>query len=79
MAQQIINIGAIADDGTGDSIRFSGIKINENFAEVYAQQNFVNLYVSLYPFGFETPISFSQSVKIIDNLFSVEACYFSHI
>lgn len=43
MAQQIINIGAIADDGTGDSIRFSGIKINENFAEVYAQQNFVNL------------------------------------
>ena len=43
MAQQIINIGAIADDGTGDSIRFSGIKINENFAEVYAQQQLVNL------------------------------------
>lgn len=43
MARQIINIGAIADDGTGDSIRVSGVKINENFAEVYAQQNFVNL------------------------------------
>ncbi len=43
MARQTINIGAIADDGTGDSIRVSGVKINENFTEVYAQQNFVNL------------------------------------
>ena len=43
MARQTINIGAIADDGTGDSIRVSGIKINENFAEVYAQQQLVNL------------------------------------
>jgi len=43
MARQTINIGAVADDGTGDSIRVSGVKINENFAEVYAQQNFVNL------------------------------------
>jgi len=43
MARQTINIGAIADDGTGDSIRVSGVKINENFSEVYAQQNFVNL------------------------------------
>ena len=43
MARQTINIGAVADDGTGDSIRVSGVKINENFSEVYAQQNFVNL------------------------------------
>jgi len=43
MAQQTINIGAVADDGTGDTIRLSGIKINENFTEVYAQQNFSNL------------------------------------
>ena len=43
MAQQTINIGALADDGTGDSIRVSGVKINENFAEIYAKQNFVNL------------------------------------
>ncbi len=43
MARQKINIGAIADDGTGDSIRVSGVKINENFAEVYAQQQLVNL------------------------------------
>ena len=36
MAQEIINIGALADDGTGDTIRRSGIRINNNFTELYA-------------------------------------------
>ena len=36
MAQKVINIGAQANDGTGDTIRGSGIKINENFTELYA-------------------------------------------
>ena len=36
MAQELINIGAVADDGTGDTIRGAGIKINNNFAELYA-------------------------------------------
>ena len=36
MAQQLINIGAQADDGTGDTIRGAGIKINNNFTELYA-------------------------------------------
>ena len=36
MAQEVINIGAIADDGTGDTIRGAGIKINANFTELYA-------------------------------------------
>ena len=36
MAQEVINIGAQADDGTGDTIRGSGIKINNNFTELYA-------------------------------------------
>ena len=35
MAQEVINIGAIADDGTGDTIRGAGIKINTNFDELY--------------------------------------------
>lgn len=43
MARQTINIGAIANDGTGDSIRVSGVKINENFTEIYAQQQLVSL------------------------------------
>ncbi len=36
MAQEVINIGALADDGTGDTIRGAGIKINANFTELYA-------------------------------------------
>ena len=36
MAQQIINIGAIANDNTGDTLRGAGQKINDNFDEVYA-------------------------------------------
>ena len=37
MAQELINIGALADDGTGDTIRRAGIKINNNFTEIYAE------------------------------------------
>ena len=36
MAQELIDIGALADDGTGDTIRNAGRKINANFTEVYA-------------------------------------------
>tara|TARA_R110000803_G_scaffold37103_5_gene79937 strand:+ start:890 stop:3496 length:2607 start_codon:yes stop_codon:yes gene_type:complete len=36
MAQEIINLGALADDGTGDTIRIAGTKINSNFTELFA-------------------------------------------
>ena len=35
MANQIIGIGSIANDGTGDSLRISFDKTNDNFNEVY--------------------------------------------
>lgn len=35
MAQQIINIGTSANDGTGDTLRESQRKAKENFAELY--------------------------------------------
>ena len=35
MAQEIINTGTGDNDGTGDSIRAGGVKINNNFTEVY--------------------------------------------
>ena len=35
MARQIINTGATANDGTGDSLRNAGTKINQNFQEIY--------------------------------------------
>ncbi|MAA57218.1 MAG: hypothetical protein CL855_01890, partial [Cryomorphaceae bacterium] len=37
MAQETINIGAQADDGTGDTIRRAGIKLNTNFTELFAR------------------------------------------
>ena len=36
MAQKIIDIGIQGNDGTGDSIRESFRKVNENFTEMYA-------------------------------------------
>ena len=36
MAQVLINVGTIPNDGTGDAIRQAGIHINDNFTEVYA-------------------------------------------
>jgi hypothetical protein len=36
MAKQDLNLGTVANDHTGDSIRVAGGKINNNFAELYA-------------------------------------------
>ena len=35
MAKQVINVGAAEDDGTGESLRSGGVKINANFTELY--------------------------------------------
>ena len=37
MAQQVINIGAAANDGAGDPLRQAFDKINDNFSELYAK------------------------------------------
>lgn len=72
--QEVINIGANPNDGTGDPLRVAFDKINNNFANLY--QTFVNSTVS-YTIGdtpgqviFETPIDmFSQGqfyIKTVD-------------
>ena len=45
MAQELINIGAQANDGTGDTIRGSGLKINNNFTEIYARPHFTLTHI----------------------------------
>jgi hypothetical protein len=35
MAKQVINIGTVANDNTGDPLRTAMTKVNENFTEVY--------------------------------------------
>lgn len=37
MAQQTISLGTSANDGTGDSLRDGGTKINANFTELYGR------------------------------------------
>jgi hypothetical protein len=37
MAQQTINIGTTANDGTGDPLRTAFDKVNDNFTELYAE------------------------------------------
>ena len=39
MAQQVIDIGNRANDGTGDTISVAGAKINNNFGDVYDFNN----------------------------------------
>ena len=36
MARKIIDIGTVGNDGTGDSIRDSFRKVNDNFRELYS-------------------------------------------
>jgi hypothetical protein len=36
MAKQLINIGSLTNDGTGDTLRIGAQKINANFTELYA-------------------------------------------
>ena len=37
MTQQIINVGAVANDGTGESLRSAFQAVNDNFSNVWAQ------------------------------------------
>ena len=37
MALEVINVGAVPNDGTGDPIRTAYIKCNSNFAEIYSR------------------------------------------
>ena len=50
MAQQLINIGSAADDGTGDTGRVAFDKVNDNFTELYgfAQVNYTAITTATY-------------------------------
>lgn len=46
MAQQVINVGARGDDGTGDPLRIVSQKANANFTELYAANATLNTNLS---------------------------------
>ncbi len=35
MSQQLVNVGSVPNDGSGDTLRDAMIKINSNFSELY--------------------------------------------
>ena len=53
MAKQEVDIGTEGNDGTGDSIRESFRKVNENFQELYAV------------FGVDGNLSFLQTLLVM--------------
>ena len=46
MAQQSINLGTTANDGTGDTLRVAGLKVNSNFIEVYSNVSLLEIYTT---------------------------------
>jgi len=42
MTQQTINVGATANDATGDPIRTAFTKVNANFTELYANPDYIS-------------------------------------
>jgi len=46
MAQQLLNTGTVANDGTGTTWKAGGDIINENFTELYASNNANNISIS---------------------------------
>lgn len=41
MAREVINVGTVPNDGTGDPIRTAYIKCNDNFSELYSREQAV--------------------------------------
>lgn len=63
MPRQNINIGVVANDGNGDTLRTGGRKINENFVELYRSIGGDSDSVSSRVSFTETGVSFEGSVN----------------
>ena len=89
MAQQTINIGTVANDGTGDPLRTAFDKVNDNFTEVYGFDDSYDVQViststsavknTLYVFTADLTLTLpssptnGDSIKI-SNLSGVDTC-----
>lgn len=58
MTRQIISTGTAANDGTGDTLRSAGVKINENFKSIYTLLGDSN--------SFSTQISLEDSAVVFE-------------
>lgn len=67
MARQVINIGAIPNDGSGDSIRGAAEKTNNNFEEVYSFTGGGVYQDSQYTSGSPLVVNQGSRVKLTNN------------
>lgn len=89
MAKEVINVGAAPDDGTGDSLRAAGIKINANFTEVYrvpyskltaaATTSVPNNTITLLTFGTEDIAGGFRGAGTPTNGFIIPATGVTHV
>jgi hypothetical protein len=56
MSQQTISLGAVAGDGTGETLRAGGVKINSNFTENYASIASINASIAAYGSPFSASV-----------------------
>ena len=68
MANSIINIGTLANDGTGDDPREAFIKVNNNSSELYARSSESTTAVNLVVHDAPTAGLFAQKSQKNYNL-----------
>ena len=62
MSQKIINVGTVANDGTGDTIRGAFTNVNANFTEVYGNISSLTATIAGIDLGQNTVIQASYNV-----------------
>ena len=69
MSKQAINIGSVANDNTGDTLRAGGDKINDNFAELYgALGNGVDLQLDISNAGSGQVLRYNGTSFVADDI-----------
>ena len=67
MAKQTVGLGSSANDGTGDSLRIGGDKINDNFDELYTDQpNDVNSITATAPIARDSATG-AVTISLLDD------------
>ena len=64
MAKQRLNLGVGSNDGTGDTLRVAGEKINENFEELYRLSSSSGLRIELYKSYNESVLPESEDISL---------------
>jgi hypothetical protein len=76
MAQKTINVGTVANDGTGDTIRGAFTNVNANFTEVYA--NISNLTASIAGIDLDQNTTIQASFNTANNAYQSSNVVFDH-